>query len=84
MKVSGTDVRIKPSKTELDKDRDNMLKKAAEEIKKHPAASGKTVETCLQNERCVKVNGVVAFQQAARKSSEVGAYSAPFTDLVLP
>ena len=70
--------------TRVDAHRDAMLTIAAGRVKGHAAAIGKTVEIVKGNERCVKVNGVIAFQQAARKSSDGGTYAAPFTDLLLP
>ena len=82
--VNGTKVSIKPAKTRVDAHRDAMLTIAAGHVKGHAAANGKTVEIVKGNERCVKVNGVIAFQQAARKSSDGGTYAAPFTDLLLP
>ena len=60
-----------------------MLSIAANHVKGQAAALGKTVEIVKGNERCVKVNGVVAFQQASRKSFEGSTYAEPFTDLLL-
>ena len=79
--ASGKDVKIKHGKTELDTVRDDTLRKAEGLIKAHPAALGKTVETLNGNERCVKVNGTVAFQQGSRRSGELGKSAEPFYDL---
>ena len=83
--VSGSKVDIRPSKTQADGHRDYVLREAASRVKAHAAAKGKSVETKKAgNDRCVKVDGAVAFQQASRKSTEISKYSAPFTDLELP
>ena len=82
--VNGTTVSIKQAKARVDAHRDAMLNIAASHVKGHAAALGKTVEIVNGNERCVKVNGVVAFQQASRKSFECGAYAKPCADLSLP
>ena len=80
----GTKASIKPAKTRVDAHRDAMFNIAASHVKENAAAHGKTVEIVKGNERCVKVNGVVAFQQASRKSFECGTYAEPFADLSLP
>ena len=82
--MNGTKVSIKPAKTRVDAHRDAMLNIAANHVKGHAASIGQTIEIVKGNERCVKVNGVVAFQQASRKSFEGGTYAEPFTDLLLP
>ena len=82
--VKGTKVSIKPAKTRIDAHRDAMLNMAADRIKAHAGAIGKTVEIKKGSDRCVKVDGNVAFQQAARKSNECGKFAAPFADISLP
>ena len=82
--VKGTRVSIKPAKTRLDAHRDAMLNMAAYRVKGHAAALGKSVEIIKANDRCVKVDGHVAFQQAARKNTDCGKFAAPFADLSLP
>ena len=79
--MNGTKVSIKPAKTRVDAHRDAMLNIAANHVKGHAAELGKMVEIVKRNERCVKVNGVVSFQQASRKSLECGTYAAHVADL---
>ena len=80
----GTKVSIKPAKTRIDAHRDAMLNMAADRIKAHAAAIGKSVEIKKGSDRCVKVDGDVAFQQAARKSNDCGKFAGPFADIALP
>ena len=74
---------IKPAKTRVDARRDAMLNMGADRIKAHAAAIGKSVEIMKGNDRCVKVDGDVAFQQAARKSNDCGKFAALFGDISL-
>ena len=82
--VNGTHVSLKSAKTQNDGHRDYVLAEVARRVTGHASAQGKTVETLKGNDRRVKVNGVLAFQQGSRNSGEIGKYSAPFTDLELP
>ena len=75
---------VKHAKTRIASHRDAMLNIAATRVKEHAAAIGKTVEIVKGNERCVKVNGEIAFQQSALKSNECSKYSKLFDDLLLP
>lgn len=61
LSVGGHNVKIRHGKTEADGLRDQVLYSAETAIKKHAAALGKTVEKMMGKDRCVKVNGIVAF-----------------------
>ena len=80
----GSKVNVKPAKTRIDSHRDAMLNIAGTRVKEHAAALGKTVEIVKGNERCVKVNGEIVFQQSSRKSNECSKFSKLFGDLLLP
>ena len=82
--VKGITVSIKPAKTRFDAHRDAMFNMAADRVKGHAAALGKTVEIIQGDDRCVKVDGHVAFQQAARENIDCGKFAAPFPDFSLP
>ncbi len=75
---------IKPAKTKADGRRDYVLREAASRVKGHASARNKSVETKYGNERCVKVDGSVIFQQGSRKGREADKYAAPFSDLEVP
>ena len=81
LSVGGHNVKIRHGKTEADTLRDQALHSAETAIKKHGAALGKTVEKMMGNERCVKVNGVIAFQQGSRQSGDTCAVIGLFADL---
>ena len=81
LSVGGHNVKIRHGKTEADGLRDQVLYSAETAIKKHAAAMGKTVEKMMGKDRCVKVNGIVAFQQGSRQSGDTGAFMGPFSDL---
>ena len=81
LSVGGHNVKIRHGKTEADTLRDQALHSAETAIKKHGAALGKTVEKMMGHERCVKVNGVIAFQQGSRQSGDIGAFIGLFADL---
>ena len=81
LSVGGHNVKIRHGKTEADTLRDQALHSAETAIKKHGAALGKTVKKMMGNERCVKVNGVIAFQQGSRQSGDIGAFISLFADL---
>ena len=81
LSVGGHSVKIRYGKTELDNQRDQAIHSAETAIKKHSAAHGKAVEKMMGKDRCVKVDGVVAFQQGSRQSGELGAFIGPFADL---
>ena len=61
--------------------RDQALHSAETAIKKHAAALGKTVEKMMGKDRCVTVNGIVAFQQGSLQSGDTGDFMGPFSDL---
>ena len=82
--LKGSKVNVKPAKTRIDSHRDAMLNIAAARVKDHAAALGKTVEIVKGNERCVKMNGEIAFKRSARKSNECNKYSMFFADLLFP
>ncbi len=84
LKVSGTDVNVKPAKTQRDWQRDNDLRDVSDKIKKHPSARGKSVEPRFGSERCVKVDGIVVYEQAKRGSAEPGKFAADFGDIQDP
>ena len=81
LSVGGHNVKIQHGKTEADTLRDQALHSAETAIKKHGAALGKTVEKMMGNERCVKVNGVIAFQQGSRQSLDIGVFMGLFANL---
>ena len=81
LSVGGHNVKIRHGKTEADGLRDQVLYSAETAIKKHAAALGKTVEKMMGKDRCVKVNGIVAFQQGSRQSGDTCAFMGPFSDL---
>ena len=80
----GSKVNVKPAKTRIDLHRDAMLNIAATRVNGHAAALGKTVEVAKGNERCVKVNGEIVFQQSSRKSNERSKFSRLFSNILLP
>ena len=81
LSVGGHNVKIRDGKTEADSLRDQALHSAQTAIKKHGAALWKTVEKMMGNERCVKVNGVIAFQEGSRQSGDIGSFMTLFVDL---
>ena len=81
LSVGGHNVKTRHGKTEADTLRDQALHSAETAIKKHGAALRKTMEKMMGNERCVKVNGVIAFQQGSRQSGDICAFIRLFVDL---
>ena len=70
------------ARTELNGKRNTVLRKAAEAVKASSAAKDKTVETLFGNDRQVKVNGEVVFQQ--NKAGVSGYFLGAYSDLPLP
>ena len=73
-------VRVLPALTKLQKSQRWALDKAASLLR--GAAGSQRVEVVTRGERCVKVGGVVAFEQG--KGVARGSFLAPFTHLSLP
>ena len=67
----GTKVSIKPAKTRIDAHRDAMLNMAADRIKAHAAAIGKSVEIKKVSDRCVNVYGYVVFSTGGPKEQRL-------------
>ena len=83
LSVGGHSVKIRYGKTEVDSQRDQAFYSAEAAIKKQSAAHGKAIEKTMGKDRCVKVDGIVAFQQGSRRSGELGTFIGPFSDLQL-
>ena len=81
-KYSGHKIVIKPCLSQAVRERIWALNAAYELVQKHPAAENKTVERKKDSDRCVTVDGVVAFDQTGK--SGTGFFTGPFANLVLP
>ena len=83
LKISGIEVAVKPAKTQEDWLRDDELREIGKLVKEHPSARGKSVETLLRKDRCVKVEGIVIYEQPKRGSKEPGKFADAFADLAV-
>ena len=80
--AAGCSLGVVHARTELNGKRNTVLRKAAEAVKASSAAKDKTVETLFGNDRQVKVNGEVVFQQ--NKAGVSGYFLGAYSDLPLP
>ena len=80
--LGGTNVDIKPAKTELAMKRNSCLRKVADLLKEDARAKGKTVKIEWVGDRGVTVNGSYAFSQD--KFEATGTFRTPFADLTVP
>ena len=75
-------ISIRVGKTQMNIDRDTVLRTAEELIRADPASKGKKIERKAGSDRTVLVDQVVAFQQDKKEVG--GTFSAPFNALELP
>ena len=81
LKMGSQIVKIRYGKTAADSLRDQALYAAEAANKKHTASAGKSVEKMIGAERCVKVDGVIAFQKSSRRSENPVKFSGLSSDL---
>ena len=80
LKVSGhAAVKIKPAKTDIDMNRDWVLRSAGELVRKSPLSSGKVVTVKKAEGRGVYVNEALVFEQPGRYSRD-GIFLGEFSD----